>query len=82
MLTIWNRAELLLTQSQERFCRVEIALQEAGIDYSVKFRDLNGHAYDRARLGSLGRRPGVEYVIYVNRSSLDWARHILAQAQY
>lgn len=81
MLTIFNRAELLLTQSQERFYRAEAALKEAGVDYSIKFRDPNGHPYDRARFGSLGRRPGMEYIIYVNRSQLEWARHILAQVR-
>lgn len=81
MLTIFNRAELLLTQSRERFCRAEAALKEAGINYSVKFRDPNGHPYDRARFGSPGRRPDMEYVIYVNHSDLDRARHILTQTQ-
>ena len=39
MLTIFNRAELLITYDLARFCQVRDALEAAGIDYTYKTRD-------------------------------------------
>lgn len=36
MLTIFNRAELLITYDLARFCQVRDALEAAGIDFTTK----------------------------------------------
>ena len=39
MLTIFNRAELLITYDLARFCQVRDALEAAGIDFTYKVRN-------------------------------------------
>lgn len=38
MLTIFNRAELLITYDLARFCQVRDALEAAGIDFTYKVK--------------------------------------------
>ena len=79
MITILNRAELLLTRDVSRQTRVRTALAAAGITYTVKYDDAGmRNSWDRARTGSLGQPVRPEYRIYVHRKDLDLARHILS----
>ena len=66
MLTIFNRAELLITYDLNRFNRVRDALDGAGIDYVY-------------RTGTLGisHDARVEYKLYVHKDQLDWAKTFL-----
>ena len=58
MITVFNRAELLLTHDLDRLNRARGALEGAGIDYQCRVRDLARR--NRGRDGALGstRTPG------------------------
>ena len=61
MLTIFNRAELLITYDLARFCQVRDALQAAGIDFTYKVRNRTSPTMtasgSRERFGNANIRP-------------------------
>ena len=69
MLTLFNRAELLVTCDMIRLARVREALAAADIDYICR----GGHT------SSFGVGPGarVEYKVYVKRTDLERAKTVL-----
>ena len=71
MITVFNRAELLLTHDLDRLNRARGALERAGIDYQCRVRDLASR--NRGRDGALGLNQDarVEYKLYVRRDELD-----------
>jgi len=76
MITIFNRSELIVTCSMERFSKVGQALEANGIDYSYRFRDL-GVPPPGATLGRFGRGTAtIEYKVYVRRKDYDRAKHV------
>ena len=77
MITVFNRAELLLTHDLDRLNRARGALEGAGIDYQCRVRDLARR--NRGRDGALGLNQDarVEYKLYVRRDELDWAGQVL-----
>lgn len=87
MLTIFNRAELLITYDLNRFNRVRGALDGAGIDYVYRTKDLTSPTLleglaggsSRGRTGTLGisHDARVEYKLYVHKDQLDWAKTFL-----
>ena len=87
MLTIFNRAELLITYDLNRFNRVRDALDGAGIDYVYRTKDLTSPTLleglaggsSRGRTGTLGisHDARVEYKLYVHKEQLDWAKTFL-----
>ena len=85
MLTIFNRAELLITYDLARFCQVRDALEAAGIDYTYKTRDQTSPtltaAGSRERFGNANIRHSaqIEYRLFVHRDQLDWAQTFLKQ---
>ena len=89
MLTPFNREELLLTYDLNRFNQVRYALEEAGVDYTYRVKDLTSPtALDGAFGGSSRGRTGtfgvnhdarVEYKLYVHKNQLDWARQVLRE---
>ena len=52
MLTIFNRAELLITYDLARFCQVRDALEAAGIDFTYKVRNRTSPTMTAAEAGS------------------------------
>lgn len=82
MVTIFNRAQLLVTRDTNRQARVRDALAAAGIDCVVKFHDFSTRAsWDRGHAFSSPTPPVYEYQIYVRRKDLDAARHALGGAR-
>ena len=87
MLTILNRAELLITYDLNHFNRVRDALDGAGIDYVYRTKDLTSPTLleglaggsSRGRTGTLGisHDARVEYKLYVHKDQLDWAKTFL-----
>ena len=79
MITVFNRAELLLTHDLDRLNRARGALEGAGIDYQCRVRDLARR--NRGRDGALGLNQDarVEYKLYVRRDELDWAGQVLRE---
>lgn len=87
MLTIFNRAELLITYDLNRFNRVRDALDGVGIDYVYRTKDLTSPTLleglaggsSRGRTGTLGisHDARVEYKLYVHKDQLDWAKTFL-----
>ena len=51
MLTIFNRAELLITYDLARFCQVRDALEAAGIDFTYKVRNRTSSTMTRPAAG-------------------------------
>ena len=77
MITLFNRAELLITYDLNRFNRVRDALAGAGIDYTYRTKDLASH--NRGRDGNSAINPDArwEYKLYVHKNELDWAKTFL-----
>ena len=79
MITLFNRAELLLTWDPDRFHRARRALEGAGIEHRCRVRDLASR--NRGRDGALGlnREVRMEYKLVVRRDELDWAGQVLRE---
>ena len=76
MLTLFNRAELLVTCDMIRLARVREALAAADIDYICRAKDLSGRG---GHTSSFGVGPGarVEYKVYGKRTDLERAKTVL-----
>ena len=80
MLTIFNRAERLITYDLARFCQVRDALEAAGIDFTYKVRNRTSPTMtasgSRERFGDANIRHDahMEYRLFVHRDQLDWAQ--------
>ena len=85
MLTIFNRAELLITYDLVHFCQVRDALEAAGIDFKYKVRNRTSPTMtssgSRARFGdaNIWHDAHMEYRLFVRRDQLDWAQTFLKQ---
>lgn len=83
MLTIFNRAELLITYDFARFCQVRDALETAGIDFTYKTSSRTSPtmtaAGSRERFGTANIRHDaqIEYRLFFHRDQLDWAQTFL-----
>ena len=87
MITLFNRAELLITYDLDRFNQVRYALEGAGIDYVCHTKDLTSPTLldglaggsSRGRTGTFGinHDARVEDKLYVHRDQLDWAKTFL-----
>ena len=82
MLTIFNRAELLITFDAALYGRCTDALVAAGIPYRVRTQ-YTGHANRRSGMwAAVGENPdcSVSYRVYVARKDLEWAKHVCRRA--
>ena len=77
MITLFNRAELLITYDLNRFNRVRDALAGAGIDYTYRTKDLASHNRGRDGAFAIDQDARVEYKLYVHKNQLDRARQFL-----
>ena len=83
MITLFNRAELLITYDLDRLNRARDALSAAGIDYQYRTKDLASpspfDAGSRSRTGSFGmnREACEEYKLYVRKDDLSYAQSLL-----
>ena len=83
MITLFNRAERLITYDLDRLNRARDALSAAGIDYQYRTKDLASpspfDAGSRSRTGSFGmnREACVEYKLYVRKDDLSHAQSLL-----
>ena len=80
MISLFQRRELTVCQTQARSDEVCAKLDQAGIEYQVKARDRSSPsafaAGSRERSGSFGQAPAANwtYTIYVRADDLDRAR--------
>ena len=87
MITPFNRAELFVTYDLDRMNQVRYALEEAGLDYQYKAKDLASPSMleglfggsSRGRTGTFGMNNDarVEYKLYVLREDLEQAQALL-----
>ncbi len=83
MITIFNRAELIITYDMKRQADVRNILSANNIPYRIKTRNLTaagiGRANTRTRAGSFGINTdsSYEYKIYVRKSDLDKAKYLI-----
>ena len=83
MITLFNRAELLITYDLNRLNQVRDALAQAGIDYQFRTKDLTSPSAlsggSRARSGNFGINQGaqLEYQLYVRKEDLPQAQSLL-----
>lgn len=78
MLTIFNRRELVVTQSMERQAEVRNILATNGIAYTVRTTNRQG-GIQRANMWSAGFNQSFawEYKIYVHKKDLEYALHLI-----
>ena len=83
MITAFNRAELLITYELSRLNQVRDALEQAGIDYQFRTKDLTPPSAfsggSRARSGNFGiaSEAQLEYKLYVRKDDLSHAQSLL-----
>lgn len=85
MITVFNRAELFVTQSMEQYAKVTDALAAAGIEYTSKVisRSSGRHGYGpRMNTGTFGQSMAFEYTyyVYVKKCSFDAAGAAISAA--
>lgn len=79
-MLFWQRREVLVTNSGERYGRATGALTSAGIEYRTRYVDTAARTRGRGSLiGSIGARPDLTgfYYIYVKRPDYERAKHII-----
>ena len=82
MITIFNRAELLVTYDLNKLSQYRDVLNAAGIEYTYRFKDRTSPAVmgggTRARMGNfvVSQQAQVEYKLYVRRDDLEWAKSL------
>lgn len=79
MITVFNRSEVLLTRDEKVYIDARGKLEDAGIDYQARCRDMLRNRGARTGRGTLGLRQDqmFEYVIYVRREDAERAHYIL-----
>ncbi|MBQ1281664.1 MAG: hypothetical protein IIY16_05420 [Oscillospiraceae bacterium] len=86
MITIWNRRELLTTQSMEKQADVRRILSRHGIDYRIKTVSRGStsvfSAPDRARSGSIGSEYACTYIFYVRKADYALAATCLQNRSF
>lgn len=78
MIHLFNRKELLITNSMEHQSRVRDALAANGIDYQVRVKSNTG-GLSRSRTVMPGTRMELmyQYYIYVKRNDYEKAKYLL-----
>ena len=80
MITIFNRAELLITYDLNRFSQYRDVLNAEGIDYTYRTKDrtspsvMSGGTRARAGNFAIAQQAQVEYKLYVRKEDLERAR--------
>ncbi len=83
MITIFNRRELLVTQSMARQAEAREILSQHNLKYSIKTINRRSPSPfwsgTRAYTGSFGEKPLLEYeyIIYVKKEDHDQASHLI-----
>ena len=83
MITIFNRAELIITYDMKKQADVRNILSANNIPYIIKTRNLTstgiGNANTRTRAGSFGVNTdsSYEYKIYVKKNDLEQAKYLI-----
>lgn len=83
MITIFNRAELIITYDMKRQSDVRNILSANNIPYIIKTRNLTatgiGRSSTRTRAGSfdINTDSSYEYKIYVKESDLERAKYLI-----
>jgi hypothetical protein len=75
----WQRREVLITNSAEKFGRAESALREGGIRYDTKVFDSGMNR--RPGVGRFGERTELQvfYYIYVRAADVERAEYLISQ---
>ena len=84
MITLFNRRELIVTQSMKRQGEIRTLLAQNDIEYHLKTRgqdDSFTRADLRARTGSAGIDPACQYTytFYVHKNDYEKAMHVINQ---
>jgi len=83
MITIFNRAELLVTYDMNRFSQYRDLLNAEGIEYTYRVKDRTSPAVmgggTRARAGNFAiqQQAQLEYKLYVRRDDLERVKALL-----
>lgn len=83
MIMIWNRKEIFVGTSSQRFNEVRDILSSEGINYTYKVEDGNSSSVfgtsNSARTGTLGINLALTktYYIYVHKKEYDKAGYVL-----
>ncbi len=79
MITIFNRQELIFTQSMQVQGEVRMLLVQNKIPYKIKTINRSGHGRARGGMGTAGRNPDLmyEYHIYVHQKDYEKALNII-----
>ena len=83
MITLFNRAELLITYDPGRFSQARDTLSQAGIDYRYRTKDLTSPTSfpggTRSRSGNFGisQSSQIEYKLYVRKDDLSRAQSLI-----
>lgn len=83
MITIFNRAELIITYDMKKQADVRNILSANNISYIIRTRNLTatgiGNTNTRTRVGSFGvdTNSSYEYKIYVKKKDFEQARYLI-----
>ena len=78
MILLFNRKELTVTHSDQRFYRLTAALSKAGIPYRTKYGGSSVFTAERYRGTPFLQADSTHFrKIYVNQSDYDRALHVI-----
>lgn len=77
MINIFNRKELLITQSVEKYANARDDLKENNIKFLPKIKSVYGVPQRKVGVMQMGKRRVAEYTIYVHEKDFDKALAVI-----
>ena len=84
MMFPWQRREVLMTNSAQRFGAAQCILRDAGIRYDIRvYNSGSNRGHSRSLAGSFGERTELEifYYVYVKTAEAEKAKYLLSTAK-
>lgn len=73
-----DKREVFVSYSERDLYQIQQALNQAGIDYSIRQKDIRLHGGARMRWGG-NQDAAIEYRILVDKKDEEWARHVIGR---
>lgn len=75
---LFDKREVFVSYSERDLYQMHHALEQAGIDYVIRQKDIRPHGGARMRWGG-NQDAAIEYRILVNKKDEEQARHVIGR---
>lgn len=75
---LFDKREVFVSYSERDLYQMQHALEQAGIDYAIRQKDIRPHGGARMRWGG-NQDAAIEYRILVDKKDEEQARHVIGR---